>query len=587
VPLEEPVAVARALASRGFNADREAVTLLANAPDPSAAIEHAVDAASPGSTRLTAADARPAIDATAGDDARGSGPRRTDPPAAAEDADIAARTDTAEATDATTATDDGPEDAGPGGAATAARTTGSDPTSTDGPDSSTTAPPDPSVSDAIPAEKPVEMDAETENGEDVPVETEGSVAGGRDPSLRSVDVTGDITGRSTGTGRYQDFVSVFRDRYERLSRHLKGRVNHRATDTLSSAGGGGEAGLVGMVAEINSTKSGHWMIDLEDTRGTFPCLVMKDKEIAEHVDELLLDEVIAVEGSVSDDGSILFVDDLHFPDVPRTYRPNTADRPVRAALVSDVHVGSQEFLGDAWSRFADWLHTEEAHEVEYLCIAGDMVEGVGVYPDQDEELDVVDIYDQYEAFAEHLKEVPGDMEIIMIPGNHDAVRLAEPQPGFDDELRGIMSAHDPRIVGNPATVTIEGVNVLMYHGVSLDEVIAELPEEKASYDDPHKAMYQLLKKRHVAPQFGGHTRIAPEEQDYLVMDEVPDVFHTGHVHKFGYGKYRNVLAVNTGCWQAQTAFQESVNIDPDTAYAPVVDLHRLDKPDPMTIYDFN
>jgi len=75
----------------------------------------------------------------------------------------------------------------------------------------------------------------------------------------------------------------------------------------------------------------------------------------------------------------------------------------------------------------------------------------------------------------------------------------------------------------------------MYHGVSLDEVIAELPEEKASYDEPHKAMYQLLKKRHVAPQFGGHTRVAPEERDYLVIEDVPDVFHTGHVHKLGWG----------------------------------------------------
>ncbi|TSD14685.1 DNA-directed DNA polymerase II small subunit [Haloglomus irregulare] len=588
VPLEEPVAVARALASRGFNADREAVTLLANAPDPAAAIDHAVEAAPPGNTRLTAADVRPAIDATAGAAARGSGPAGTDPSTTPGDTDSAAPADTADATGATSPADEASEHtAGPGGAATAVSTTGSDATGREGPDPSTAPPPDPSVSDATSTDSPGKAESDAEIPGSAPVETEGSGGGERDPSLRSVDVTGDITGRSTGTGRYQDFVSVFRDRYERLSRHLKGRVNHRATDTLSSAGGGGEAGLVGMVAEIDSTKSGHWMIDLEDTRGTFPCLVMKDKEIAEHVDELLLDEVIAVEGSVSDDGSILFVDDLHFPDVPRTYRPNTADRPVQAALVSDVHVGSQEFLADAWSRFADWLHTEAAHEVEYLCIAGDMVEGVGVYPDQDEELDVVDIYDQYEAFAEYLKEVPGDMEIIMIPGNHDAVRLAEPQPGFDDELREIMSAHDPRIVGNPATVTIEGVDVLMYHGVSLDEVIAELPEEKASYEEPHKPMYQLLKKRHVAPQFGGHTRIAPEEQDYLVMDEVPDVFHTGHVHKFGYGKYRNVLAVNTGCWQAQTAFQESVNIDPDTAYAPVVDLHRLDEPDPMTIYDFN
>jgi DNA polymerase II small subunit len=124
-------------------------------------------------------------------------------------------------------------------------------------------------------------------------------------------------------------------------------------------------------------------------------------------------------------------------------------------------------------------------------------------------------------------------------------------------------------------VTIEGVSILMYHGVSLDEVIAELPEEKASYDDPHRAMYQLLKKRHVAPQFGGRNRLAPEEKDYLTIDAVPDIFHTGHVHKLGYGKYHNVLAVNSGCWQAQTAFQKSVNIDPDVGFAPIVDLDTL------------
>jgi DNA polymerase II small subunit len=302
---------------------------------------------------------------------------------------------------------------------------------------------------------------------------------------------------------------------------------------------------------------------------------MKDKDIAESVEELLLDECLAVSGTLSDDAGILFVDDLYFPDVPRTYRPSTADRHVQAALVSDVHVGSQEFVADAWSSFADWLHTEEADHVEYLLIAGDMVEGVGVYPNQDEELDVIDIYDQYETFAECLKEVPGDMEIVMIPGNHDAVRLAEPQPAFDEELREIMSVHDARITGNPSTVTIEGVSVLMYHGVSLDEVIAELPAAKASYDDPHRAMYQLLKKRHVAPQFGGRMRLAPEEKDYLVIDTVPDVFHTGHVHKLGYGRYHNVLAVNSGCWQAQTAFQKSVNIDPDVGYAPIVDLDTL------------
>jgi DNA polymerase II small subunit len=71
-------------------------------------------------------------------------------------------------------------------------------------------------------------------------------------------------------------------------------------------------------------------------------------------------------------------------------------------------------------------------------------------------------------------------------------------------------------------------------------------------------------------------RLAPEERDYLVVEDVPDIFHTGHVHKLGYGKYHNVLAVNSGCWQAQTAFQKSVNIDPDAGFAPIVDLDTLD-----------
>jgi DNA polymerase II small subunit len=405
----------------------------------------------------------------------------------------------------------------------------------------------------------------------------------RDPSRRELSVGNDMTGQSTGTGEYADFVRTFRDRYERLSTMLRGRVNHRPAEAIASMAGGSDAAMIGLVNDVRSTRSGHWLVELEDSTGTFPALVMKDKGLADVVDEILLDECLAVQGTLADDAGILFADAIHFPDVPRTRTGGRANRHVQAALISDVHVGSQEFMADAWSRFTDWLHTPEAAPVEYLLVAGDMVEGVGVYPNQDEELDVVDIYEQYELFAEYLKEVPGDTEIVMIPGNHDAVRLAEPQPGFDEEIRSIMDVHDAQIVSNPATVTVEGVEVLMYHGVSLDEVIAELPEAKASYDEPHRAMYQLLKKRHVAPQFGGHTRVAPESRDYLVIDSVPDVFHTGHVHKLGWGKYHGVLAVNSGCWQAQTDFQRSVNISPDAGYAPILDLDTLE----MTVRKFS
>jgi DNA polymerase II small subunit len=438
----------------------------------------------------------------------------------------------------------------------------------------TTSPTDtPSGSDGTPH-------AGTETTTESPPETEGSTASAvtREPSPPTIE--NDVTGRSTGTGAYADFVAVFRDRYERLAGSLRPRINHRPASVLRDQPGGGDGAMIGLVADIGSTKNGHHIVELEDTTGTFRCLVTKDRDFAAMVDTLLLDEVIAIEGTLSDDGEIMFADAIHFPDVPRTHSPSTADRHVRAALISDVHVGSEEFLAGAWERFAAWLHTEEAAAVEYLLIAGDMVEGVGVYPGQDEELDVIDIYDQYETFAEHLARVPEDIEIVMIPGNHDAVRLAEPQPGFDDDIRELLSVHDARIVGNPAVVTIEGVSILMYHGVSLDEVIAETPA--VTYDDPQEAMYQLLRKRHLAPQYGGRMRLAPEERDYLVVDDVPDIFHTGHVHKLGYGEYHNVVTINSGCWQSQTAFQEKVDIEPDAGYAPIVDLDTLD----VTIREF-
>jgi len=506
VPPEGAVRVVSELVSRGYNADREAVTLLANATDPQAALACAVEQAPDDALKISADHVRAALNAT--------GPSGSPPTPA-----------------------------------------GTDEASTDAVEPDST----PSVSTGTRGNNSRDSEGK------VPVETKGSAA---------VETSGDIA--STGTGEYADFLTVFRDRYEKLSAHLRSRVNHRPAATIPDTSPGSEAALVGLVSDIRSTVGGHWLVELEDTTGTFPCLVMSDRDFAADVRELLYDEVVAVEGTLADDGGILFIDALHFPDVPRTHTPSTADRPVRAALVSDVHVGSQEFRADAWQRFADWLHTEEAADVEYLLIGGDMVEGVGVYPDQDEELDIVDIYDQYERFSEHLKDVPGEMEVVMIPGNHDAVRLAEPQPAFDEELRAIMSAHDAEIAANPATVTVEGVTVLMYHGVSLDEVIAELPDEAASYDRPHEAMYQLLRKRHVAPQYGGRTRLAPEEEDHLVIEDVPDIFHAGHVHKLGYGKYHGVLTVNSACWQSQTAFQESVNLEPDVGYAPIVDLQTLD-----------
>ncbi|MFB6299848.1 MAG: DNA polymerase II small subunit, partial [Halobacteriales archaeon] len=70
---------------------------------------------------------------------------------------------------------------------------------------------------------------------------------GRSTADRSLAIRNDMTGDSTGTGIYDDFVAVFRDRYERLSKLLRGRVTHRPTSALGDMNGGGETACIGMI----------------------------------------------------------------------------------------------------------------------------------------------------------------------------------------------------------------------------------------------------------------------------------------------------------------------------------------------------
>lgn len=394
------------------------------------------------------------------------------------------------------------------------------------------------------------------------------------PTAR-LEVLQDMTGQSTGTGDYEDFLALFRDRYDRLSGLLGDRISARSIASLEGTRARHGIGIIGLLSDVRSTGSGHWLLELEDPTGSCRALVHADNELHGMVGELLLDQAVAIEGTLSDDGGIIFVDELHQPEIPMSNTATTADAPVEVALVSDLHVGSEEFAADAWATFVDWLDTPEAGAISHLLVAGDLVDGVGVYPNQSEELAIVDVYEQYDRAAEHLAAIPDDIEVVIIPGNHDAVRLAEPQPAYGERVAEPFVDIGARLVSNPGRVEIEGVQFLLYHGTSLDDIIASIPGGDVDYDDPDAAMVHQLRKRHLAPEYGSRTRIAPEARDHLVIDRVPDVFHAGHTHTSGVRTYRDVRVLNTGTWQHQTPFQRQVNIEPDVAIAAIVDLQTL------------
>ncbi len=421
----------------------------------------------------------------------------------------------------------------------------------------------------------------------------GLFSGSRDeykhyPGRNPVTVISDITGRSTCVGEYMQFVQYFRDRYSRLSEIIRGRTNARPIESLKrrsfrrgSDGGSEEISIIGMVSDISSTTNGHKIFSLEDPTGSFSVLIRNsDKELFELASRILLDEVIGVTGSVTNDGSLMLATKLIQPDAPNNVQRRTGSHG-KAVLISDVHVGSSQFLEDAWLDFLDFLKGESDSEsmrelaasIRYLVVAGDLVDGIGIYPDQEMELDILNVYEQYRKAAEYFREIPEHIRVIISPGNHDAVRQAEPQPALPESIQADFP-QNVIFVGNPALVELDGIRVLIYHGRSIDDLVASIPG--VSYQEPAGAVLEMLKRRHLAPTYGSRVSISPEKKDYFIIDPVPDIIHTGHVHTLGVQRYKNVLLVNSGTWQDQTEFQKRVNLMPVPAKVPIVDLGDFD-----------
>jgi DNA polymerase II small subunit len=393
------------------------------------------------------------------------------------------------------------------------------------------------------------------------------------------EVVRGMSGTSSGPCAVGDYVYYFRDRYTRLGSMIRSRIDPIPIEALVKMGRYKQelCAITGLVMDVRGTTNGHRMADIEDSTGTIPVLFNKDRPGFSDAELLVPDEVVGVRGTLSGDGRLFFSDQLFRPDIPLSHAPFTSDTPGTAVLISDVHVGSNTFLEEAWNRFADWLDDSEA---SYLLIAGDLVDGIGVYPGQEHELTIPNIYEQYEIFGKMLTDLPSRIKIIVAPGNHDVVRSAEPQPAIPEEFTRNFPSNC-EFVENPALVNLQGVRVQMYHGRSLDDLISLIPG--ASYEHAAPMLEGMLQRRHLAPTYGRRTPIAAAREDGLIIDPIPEVLHTGHIHIMGITEYRGTLSINSGTWQAQTAFQKQMNIHPTPAKAVVLDLQNLQ----TQVLDFN
>ncbi len=380
----------------------------------------------------------------------------------------------------------------------------------------------------------------------------------------------DITGESTCEGKVNDFANYFKARYYTMKRLIEKRNDFGKAMSIQRAKGltDREVRIVCMIYEKSTTKNGHTMLNVEDDTGMNKVFISKDSPIANEL--FVEDEVIGVIGKPNPRTEFIMAEKIVRPDIPKNNKWELSDSSSKIAFLSDVHVGSCTFLEPQWKKMTKWLRENAVKEnINYLIFPGDVVDGIGVFPDQDKELQILDIYDQYEKLSEYLKEIPDHIKMVVHPGNHDAVRGAEPQPALNSLF---TKSFDSNIlmVGNPIYLNVEGRTILSYHGKSIDDWVASV--QYLTYEDPLRVMKEMCIRRHLAPIYGARNALAPEKKDYMAMEYVPDIFVSGHVHGAGQLQYNGVRLINASTWQSQTEYQRMHNFNPNPAIMPVVDL---------------
>lgn len=385
------------------------------------------------------------------------------------------------------------------------------------------------------------------------------------------EVISDPTPKITSAEGVEGYNALFASRFKKLKRIISDRPEAKMLKSIVAAKSAksDEMYVCGLVTHKDVDRNVTKLV-LEDPTGSFEGIVF-DKDLQQKAGTLLNDQFVMAKMVIGKNSGFI-IKDLILPDIPERLT-NRSEADVFAVFVSDLHVGSKYFMEKEFSEFVSWLSSPHhiARKIRFVLIGGDVVDGVGIYRDQDKELVCQTLEKQLERARELLEKIPENVKIIIMPGNHDPGRRALPQPAIPKKYDPVLwEKKNVVMVGNPAVVSLNGVRVLMFHGQSIDDIVKTTPG--LSYNNPVDVMRHLLRARHLGPIYGSQTPIAPEKEDLLVIDDIPDIFHVGHVHKAQLDTYRGVLLINSGSWQKQTPFQASVGMMPNPGIAIMVNL---------------
>ncbi len=334
-----------------------------------------------------------------------------------------------------------------------------------------------------------------------------------------------------------DYLRHFQNRFDRLAEMVKRKEGYGSCLDLGQVKEteGQDVSAVGMISEKKATEQGLELL-VEDGREQLAVRLPKSSGHG----ELVLDETIGIRGRYSKDDEMLIAEEIQMPDIEEGEKV-VADERSYVAFLSDLHLGGDDFMEDAFRGFVEALTGESAESskipdpLRFVVLAGDLIDEEAGNP-----------LDLYEELARIVSRIPEHISIFAIPGETDASGVLEPQSGFfDDILRIFSDVSNFKHGSNPCTIAMDGVPVMLYHGKSLDDWASSLGE-----DDPCELMRQMLIRRHLAPTYGSGVPLAPSGVDPFLIKKVPSILCTGHRHLLCQSRYKGVLLLGCPSWKS-------------------------------------
>ena len=182
-------------------------------------------------------------------------------------------------------------------------------------------------------------------------------------------------------------------------------------------------------------------------------LLIFNKEIQDTANSLQMDQFVMITIASGKNGGF-FVKEILVPDIP-DHVANRSKTETYAVLISDLHVGSKYFMEKEFTEFVAWLSSPDPNSKKgrFVLVGGDIIDGIGIFPNQDKELVLVDVDQQMAKATELLDKIPKHIKVFIIPGNHDPGRSAFPQPAIPEKHNmHLWNRENFFMLGNPSMV---------------------------------------------------------------------------------------------------------------------------------------